>query len=269
MTPPARQRLRLIGLSVTSLLVLLLSLGQAGWAQDARAQTVPTLTDTPAAPPSAGPPPSSTPGAPPPGASETLAPPAATAIDTPAPPGATAVATAAAGATQPASATAGTASTPTISADLAACGPGPYSLRASSASLGQALLLSAGGLTLLSPDGLAGPAGTPVPAAVASFLAETIPAAELPAALPGWQLSGCGLRATAADAAGQPIRFLTRGLVACLPAGAASPPARLAYFDAQPRVNRWVFLPIRHTAGPACSTRFHLPGTFALLRPAP
>jgi len=263
------QCLRVVGMSVITICVVALSLGQSGWAQEARAQTVPTLTYTPAPRPTSGPPATSTPRVVPPGASAT---------DTAASPQATQpqsdTATPLEG-TQPAfdtstataMVTVSATTTATVSADLAACGPGPYTVTASADGLLQPLMLSSGALTLLSPEGLVDPSDSPAPLAI--FVADTVPISQLPAAPPGWQLPACGWRATATDPAGQPVSFLTRGLVACMLTDNADPAARLAYFDARAGINRWVFLPIRHTAGPICSMPFHLLATFGLLSPGP
>jgi hypothetical protein len=254
-------------MTVITIFVLALSLGQSGWAQEARAQTVPTLTYTPAPRPTAGPPATSTSGVVPPGATATDSAPPATQpqFDTATPaegtPPAFDTSTATAIVTVSATATA------TVSADLAACGPGPYTVTASADGLLQPLMLSSGALTLLSPEGLVDPSDSPTP--LATFVADTVPISQLPAAPPGWQFLSCGLRATATDPAGQPVSFLTRGLVACMLADNADPAARLAYFDVHAGINRWVFLPIRHTAGPVCSMPFHLLATFGLLSPAP
>jgi hypothetical protein len=132
------------------------------------------------------------------------------------------------------------------------------------------LVLGEGALTLLAVDGLDRQGRNPM--TVDRFSAEIVPVQQLAAAPAGWRLLGCGLRAVAADSAGQAASFLTRGLTACLaqpskPGAGAQP--RLAYFDPRPGIARWVFIPSREAGGAICSSRFHLPATFALLTAAP
>ena len=246
--------------------ILALSRGSTGWAQVAQAQTVPTLTFTPpptlvATPRPTAISPTDTPVAP----SQTPAPTSAAATSTAGQPADT---------QSPPAATKGTSApaSPTVdvSAELAACGPAPYSLEAPAANAPVALVLGEGTLTLLTADGLDSQGN--VPMTVDRFGAEIVPVPQLPAAPAGWGLMSCGLRSVATDIAVHTIGFLTHGLTACLvPPQAVSPgtDVRLAYFDARPDINRWVFLSSQNIAGDVCSAPFRLPGTFALLTRSP
>jgi hypothetical protein len=260
MKKPGLRRLRALGLLGTVAILVVLSLNGTSWAQVARAQTVPTLTFTPPPTLAASPRPTAilptaTPSAPPDSATTTPSPAAETPVD--------------ATASQPAAATSASTPgipTPAASADLAACGAGPYVLAASVSIVPAQLVLSVGGLTLLALDGLDSQGVAPL--AVSRFGAEVVPNDQLPEAPSGWRVLGCGLQATAASASGEIAGFLTKGLVACLTPPSVlttDTPPRLAYFDPRPGIARWVFIPSHDTSGQLCSSRFHLPATFALL----
>lgn len=264
MNRPGFCSLRGLSLLAAVAIMVVLSLDSTGWAQVARAQTVPTLTFTPPPTLAASPRPTAilptaTPSVPPDSATATPSPTARIPVD----------ATASRPAAAPSASTPGFP-TPAASADLAACGPGPYVLAASVSNAPAQLVLSVGGLTLLALDGLDSQGVAPL--AVSRFGAEVVPNDQLPEAPSGWRVLGCGLQAAANSASGQTAGFLLRGLIACLappPDVSASLPVRLAYFDSRPGIDRWVFIPSQETAGQICSSRFHLPATFALLSLTP
>ena len=218
------------------LLVIALSLGNTGWAQVARAQTVPTLTFTPAATALATPRPTASVPAPATDTSQSLA------TSTPAGP------------------------TATVSADLAACGPGPYRGETPANDLTAQVRLGAGSVQLLSPDGLDADGKSTL--TVTHLEAEVVVLGHLPRAPASWRLLTCGLQPAAVDATGQAASFLTGGFKICLtvpPDVSAATDVRLAYFDPRPGIVRWVFTRSEGAAGQICSARFHLPATFALL----
>ena len=255
MTRQPGRGLQVLAMLALPLLVGALSLGDTGWAQVARAQTVPTLTFTPG-----------------PTLAATPRPTAILPSATPATPAADGSGTVQASVTVPA----GSASSPVLTLApvstgtplpaLAACGPGPYSLAVAVRRAPVDLTLGVGRVTLLALDALEQPGATPF--AISTFSAQTVPHDQLVLAPTGWQFLGCGLQTTAEGPAGAQADFLSGGLAACLiPLADANPISerRLAYFDARPNIRRWVFVPSQVVGGALCSLRFHLMATFALL----
>jgi hypothetical protein len=242
--------------------LLALSAGSTGWAQVARAQTVPTLTFTP--PPTAvGTPrptailPTATPLGLPPTA-------AATTVLASATPGLSTASELAAEGTLPAATPAGL--TPAVAGELAACGPALYAGDVPTGGSATRFELGIGTVDLLSADGLNAQGGASV--TVARLDVDVVPVAQLPGAPARWRLFSCGLRAAVVGAGGQTSLFITHGLMICLalPQGdAVAAEPRLAYFDSRVGISRWVFMPSQAPARQVCSTPFHLPATFVLL----
>jgi hypothetical protein len=103
---------------------------------------------------------------------------------------------------------------------------------------------------------------------IASVTADTVAAGDLAEPPAGWQLLTPGLRVEGLDSQSSPDLYFSRGYSVCLnlPAGVAGfRQLRIGYYDAFPRINRWVLLMTDVTANEACTAGFRQAATFALL----